>query len=154
MILLHNHGELQSVLICAVVIKLVLMSSLLTQYGSFLFNCSIAEISTESPTGLIQSDLTTKNSRESYINVTWTPSASQQGARIFCYTATDSIGWGINTCISSTEQTSQFPLTLTKVSTFWILSCSLPSARTCITLLVGGELYTNRLYIIIYICSY
>ena len=46
-----------------------------------------------SPPGLTRSPLTVLNSRESYITVTWTPSASQQGtANIFCYTATDNFG--------------------------------------------------------------
>ena len=60
-----------------------------------LFNvymCSITDITTVSPPGLLRSALTVLNSRESYINLTWTPSPSQQGAHIFCYTATDNFG--------------------------------------------------------------
>ena len=45
-----------------------------------------------SPPGLSRSALTVLNSRESYINVTWTPSASQQGVNFFCYTATEHSG--------------------------------------------------------------
>ena len=33
------------------------------------------------------------NDQESYINVTCTPSASQLGMHIFCYTATDNYGY-------------------------------------------------------------
>ena len=47
-----------------------------------------------SPPGLLTSALTTGRSRqESYINVTWTPSASQHGTKVFCYTATDNLGY-------------------------------------------------------------
>ena len=38
----------------------------------------------------MRSALTTgSNSQEAYINVTWTPSDSQLGMHMFCYTATD-----------------------------------------------------------------
>ena len=54
---------------------------------------SITDILTVSPLGLMRSPLTVLNIRESYINVTWTPSPSQQGANMFCYTATDNFGY-------------------------------------------------------------
>ena len=60
--------------------------------------CSIADISTVSPPGLMRSPLTAFNSQESYIDVTWTPSPSQQGANIFCYTATDNFGCVERSC--------------------------------------------------------
>ena len=55
---------------------------------------SIAEFTTVSPPGLMRSDQTTGyTDQNSFITVTWTPSPSQQGAHILCFTATDNTGY-------------------------------------------------------------
>ncbi|XP_048590560.1 uncharacterized protein LOC116611783 isoform X3 [Nematostella vectensis] len=53
---------------------------------------SISEITTISPQGLTKSSLGQRSPREWYVNITWTPSQSQLGPNIFCYTAIDSSG--------------------------------------------------------------
>ena len=75
------------------------------------------------------------NSREWYINVTWTPSASQQGANIFCYTATDNFG-----CVSLKRiiVVSGF-ITISDVLSFTHYTYRLSSEQSCITLVLGGE---------------
>ncbi|VDI07666.1 Hypothetical predicted protein [Mytilus galloprovincialis] len=52
---------------------------------------SIAEINTVSPLGMTKSNLLQYGAfnNKSYINVTWTPTESQIGSHIFCYTAFD-----------------------------------------------------------------
>ncbi|XP_063417878.1 fibropellin-1-like [Mytilus trossulus] len=52
---------------------------------------SIAEINTVSPLGMKKSDLLTYGTSNNkwYINVTWTPTETQVGSHIFCYTAFD-----------------------------------------------------------------
>ena len=76
--------------------------------NAFTYPCSITEISTVSPPGLMRSALTTLDSRESYITVTWTPTASQQGSSIFCYTAVDNFGYVIT-------NTACLPVMLTSI---------------------------------------
>ncbi|XP_071124120.1 uncharacterized protein [Mytilus edulis] len=57
-------------------------------------NVSITEIVTVSPIGMIKTGILPYGSSgtEWYVNVTWTPSSSQGGSHIFCYTAVNSIG--------------------------------------------------------------
>lgn len=61
----------------------------------FLFlSFRITEIITASPPGLRRTGLTmTENSRQWYLNATWTPSDSQYGPNLFCYSSMDNIGW-------------------------------------------------------------
>ena len=55
--------------------------------------CSIVDIITASPPGLVKSDLApTGYPSEWYINVTWTPDISQYGPNIFCFSAQDNMG--------------------------------------------------------------
>ena len=99
-----------------------------------------------SPIGLLRSALTTgANSRESYINVTWTPTASQLGPTIciFCYTATDNYR-----CVEKWFY-GNFPLQHQfddGISPFTL--CRLASQQSCITLVVGGGLHCIMYYII------
>ena len=51
----------------------------------------IVDIITASPQGLRKSVLA-PTGNEWYLNVTWTPSESQFGPNIFCYSALDSTG--------------------------------------------------------------
>ncbi|CAC5400901.1 Delta-like protein D,Fibropellin-3,Protein eyes shut,Sushi, von Willebrand factor type A, EGF and pentraxin domain-containing protein 1,Delta-like protein C,Fibropellin-1,Protein crumbs homolog 1 [Mytilus coruscus] len=57
-------------------------------------NVSITEIVTVSPVGMIKTGLLSYGSSGTqwYVNVTWTPSLSQAGSHIFCYTAVNSMG--------------------------------------------------------------
>ncbi|XP_076071887.1 uncharacterized protein LOC143043490 isoform X1 [Mytilus galloprovincialis] len=57
-------------------------------------NVSITEIVTVSPIGMIKTGILPYGSSgmEWYVNVTWTPSSSQGGSHIFCYTAVNNIG--------------------------------------------------------------
>ena len=53
----------------------------------------ITDIVTASPAGLTKSSLRSgPGTNQRYIDVTWSPSASQTGPNIFCYYAQDSIG--------------------------------------------------------------
>ena len=56
-----------------------------------LYNISITDIVTASPSGLTKSSLQSLGSRQWYIDVTWSPSSTQVGPSIFCYSALDSI---------------------------------------------------------------
>ncbi|CAC5400905.1 unnamed protein product [Mytilus coruscus] len=55
---------------------------------------NITEIATVSPVGMIKTELLPYGSSgtEWHVNVTWTPSQSQAGSHIFCYTAVNSVG--------------------------------------------------------------
>lgn len=59
-----------------------------------MFYCSISEITTVSPIGMIKTHLLPYGSSGTqwHINVTWTPSESQTGSHIFCYTAVNNFG--------------------------------------------------------------
>ena len=83
--------------ICATYKHVIWICTSLNHVLSLVLLCSIADISTVSPPGLTRSALTTSG-QDGYITVTWTPSASQQGANIFCYTASDNYG-----CVKSKQ---------------------------------------------------
>lgn len=51
---------------------------------------TIVDISTQSPPGLIKSELEPFSEKHWYVNMTWTPGAEQQGPNLFCYLARDS----------------------------------------------------------------
>ena len=88
------HNSIYCIFIIHAYLGLAMRLSVQAWFTSCFMKFSIKEISTVSPPGLLKSALTTgANSRESYINVTWTPSASQLGANIFCYTASDNFGY-------------------------------------------------------------
>ena len=54
---------------------------------------SIQDVATQSPLGVIKSDLANVPGTNSwYVNITWTPLPSQVGNNIFCFTAVDSSG--------------------------------------------------------------
>ena len=94
---------------------------------------SITEISTVSPPGLLTSALATGRSRqESYINVTWTPAASQHGTKVFCYSATDNLGY--------VEKYLQTGLMLQQILVFSFIlpTFRLTSQVHCITIVVRG----------------
>ena len=117
--------------------------------------CSILDITTVSPPGLMRSPLTTLNSRESYINVTWTPSPSQHGANIFCYTASDILGCVETMLVNAVCDYNGHPsptmtwcwnhvlFALFMVVSSFILLIRLTSPMRCITLVVGGTHQTN-----------
>ena len=118
------------------------------------------DIITVFPPGLMRSPLTVLNSRESYINVTWTPSPSQQGSNSFCYAATDNFGC-VETMLANAafmqyvikvdilHQLRHYILwnrvlfTLFMVVSSFILLFRLTSPTRCITLAVGGKHQTN-----------
>ena len=62
------------------------------QYENQYIN-SIQELTTQSPVGLTKSSIRTISSTEYSVTLTWTPTASQQGSYIICFTAEDNLGW-------------------------------------------------------------
>ena len=63
------------------------------QHNMLLLYHRITDITTASPAGLTKSSLRSgPGTNQWYIDVTWSPSASQTGPNIFCYYAQDSIG--------------------------------------------------------------
>ncbi|XP_078330906.1 uncharacterized protein LOC111125451 isoform X2 [Crassostrea virginica] len=53
---------------------------------------NIQELTTQSPVGLTKSSIRTISSTEYSVTLTWTPTASQQGSYIICFTAEDNLG--------------------------------------------------------------
>ncbi|XP_041361403.1 uncharacterized protein LOC121377467 [Gigantopelta aegis] len=53
---------------------------------------SIIDITTVSPVGLEKSALSVLEPQVWYVNITWTPTSSQDGPNIFCFTAIDNTG--------------------------------------------------------------
>ncbi|XP_052078414.1 integrin beta-like protein B isoform X2 [Mytilus californianus] len=78
--------------VASLTLNATFFQTIIANSGSTSVN--ITEIATVSPVGMIKTELLPYGSSgtEWHVNVTWTPSQSQAGSHIFCYTAVNSVG--------------------------------------------------------------